>query len=87
MGGQVRYVDSRHAYFEHSLTIADYILPAYTLVDLQAGVRRGPYEVTAFARNLSNERAQQGALNVGIPFVSIERPHAPVGISFSGAHW
>jgi iron complex outermembrane receptor protein len=85
VGGQVRYVDSRHTYFEHAVSIADYVLPAYTLVDLQAGVRRGPYEVTAFARNLSNERAQQGAFNVGVPFVSIERPRT-IGMSFS-AHW
>jgi outer membrane receptor protein involved in Fe transport len=38
-------------------------LPSYTLVSLRAGVINGPWSVTAFARNLTNRRAQVSAIN------------------------
>jgi iron complex outermembrane receptor protein len=85
VGGQVRYVDERHYTYAHSAFIADYIMPAYTLVDVQAGVRHGPYEVTVFARNLGNERAQLGDYSLGANFLVVQRP-LTIGASF-GAHF
>ena len=38
-------------------------LNSYTLVGLRLGLINGPWSVTAFARNLTNERAQVSAIN------------------------
>jgi iron complex outermembrane receptor protein len=38
-------------------------LSSYTLVGLRVGVIEGPWSVTAFARNLTNKRAQISAIN------------------------
>jgi iron complex outermembrane receptor protein len=38
-------------------------LASYTLVNLRAGVINGPWSVTAFARNLTNKRAEVSAIN------------------------
>jgi iron complex outermembrane recepter protein len=38
-------------------------LPSYVLVGLRAGVINGPWSITAFARNLTNRRAEVSAIN------------------------
>jgi outer membrane receptor protein involved in Fe transport len=38
-------------------------LAPYTLVGLRAGVIKGPWSVTAFARNLTDKRAEVSAIN------------------------
>jgi iron complex outermembrane recepter protein len=38
-------------------------LSSYTLINLRAGLINGPWSVTAFARNLTNKRAQVSAIN------------------------
>jgi outer membrane receptor protein involved in Fe transport len=38
-------------------------LSEYTLVNLRLGVIKGPWSVTAFARNLTDKRAQVSAIN------------------------
>jgi iron complex outermembrane receptor protein len=45
-------------------------LDSYTLVGLRAGLIKGPWSITAFARNLNNERAQVSAIN------TTQDPHA-----------
>jgi iron complex outermembrane receptor protein len=45
-------------------------LNSYTLVGLRLGVIKGPWSVTAFARNLTDERAQVSAIN------TTQDPHA-----------
>jgi iron complex outermembrane recepter protein len=40
-------------------------LPSYVLVGLRAGVINGPWSITAFARNLTNKRAEVSAINSG----------------------
>ena len=45
-------------------------LASYTLLNLRAGVINGPWSVTAFARNLTDKRAQVSAIN------SSQDPHA-----------
>ena len=38
-------------------------LASYTLVNLRLGLINGPWSVTAFARNLTDKRAQVSAIN------------------------
>jgi iron complex outermembrane recepter protein len=57
----VTYRDSVNSYFaSNSFNIP---LAPYTLVGLRMGVIEGPWSVTAFARNLTNKRAQVSAIN------------------------
>jgi outer membrane receptor protein involved in Fe transport len=74
VGAIARYVDVRNTAFEHSTTTLNAKLPPYTIVDLRAGVRKGPYEVTVFARNLGDDRAVLGGINDGETALSIARP-------------
>jgi iron complex outermembrane receptor protein len=57
----VTYRDAVNSYFaSNSFNIP---LAPYTLVGLRMGVIEGPWSVTAFARNLTNKRAQVSAIN------------------------
>jgi iron complex outermembrane receptor protein len=57
----VTYRDAENSYFaSNSFNIP---LAPYTLVGLRMGVINGPWSVTAFARNLTNKRAQVSAIN------------------------
>jgi iron complex outermembrane recepter protein len=57
----VTYRDAVDSYFSsNSFNIP---LAPYTLVGLRMGVIEGPWSVTAFARNLTNKRAQLSAIN------------------------
>jgi iron complex outermembrane recepter protein len=56
----VTYRDGEDSYFSsNSFNIP---LDPYTLVGLRLGVIQGPWSVTAFARNLTNKRAQVSAI-------------------------
>jgi iron complex outermembrane recepter protein len=65
----ITYRDAINAYFARN-TMFNMKLPPYTLVGLRAGVIKGPWSVTAFARNLTDKRAQVSAIN------SIQDPSA-----------
>ncbi len=57
----VTYRDGVDSYFSSNrFNIA---LAPYTLVGLQMGVTNGPWSITAFARNLTDKRAQVSAIN------------------------
>jgi len=57
----ITYRDSVDAYFaSNPFNIR---LDSYTLVGLRAGLINGPWSVTAFARNLTDKRAQVSAIN------------------------
>jgi iron complex outermembrane receptor protein len=57
----VTYRDAESSYFtSNSFNIP---LAPYTLVGLRVGVVQGPWSVTAFARNLTDKRAQVSAIN------------------------
>ncbi|MDB6091546.1 MAG: TonB-dependent receptor [Gammaproteobacteria bacterium] len=57
----VTYRDAVNAYFaSNPFNIP---LAPYTLVNLRAGVSAGPWRVMAFARNLTDKRAQVSAIN------------------------
>ena len=57
----VTYRDAEDSYF--SSNSFNLPLAPYTLVGLRAGVIQGPWTATAFARNLTNKRAQVSAIN------------------------
>jgi outer membrane receptor protein involved in Fe transport len=63
----VRYVGERNSGFEGSASLPNYRLPDYTLVDLRAGGRAGPVQVTLFVRNLLDKRAQLGRRDELLP--------------------
>jgi iron complex outermembrane recepter protein len=56
------YRDAVSAYFA-SNTNFNLPLAPYTLLNLRLGVINGPWSVTAFARNLTNKRAEVSAIN------------------------
>ena len=58
----VTYRDAVNAYFA-SNTQFNIDLAPYTLLNLRLGVINGPWSVTAFARNLTDKRAQVSAIN------------------------
>ena len=61
VGTDVTYRDAENAYF--SSNPFNIPLASYTLVGLRIGVIQGPWSVTAFARNLTDKRAQVSAIN------------------------
>ncbi|MGH7012122.1 MAG: TonB-dependent receptor domain-containing protein, partial [Caulobacteraceae bacterium] len=54
VGGRVSYVGRRFSDF--STTAPQTALSGYTTVSLRAGLRRGPFEVELFAKNLGDVR-------------------------------
>ena len=68
LGTIVTYRGSIDSYF--SSNAFNVPLSSYTLWDLRAGLINGPWTVMAFARNVTNERAQVSAIN------SSQDPHA-----------
>lgn len=62
LAADVTYRDAINAYFVHNVKY-NMKLPPYALVGLRAGVIKGPWSVTAFARNLTDKRAQVSAIN------------------------
>lgn len=57
----VTYRDAENSYFaSNSFNLP---LAPYTLVGLRVGAIKGPWSVTAFARNLTDKRAQVSAIN------------------------
>ena len=63
VAGDVTYRGSVNAYFASNHAISIIPLDSYTLLNLRAGVINGPWSVTAFARNLTDKRAQVSAIN------------------------
>jgi outer membrane receptor protein involved in Fe transport len=62
LAADVTYRDAINAYFVRNTTF-NMKLPPYALVGLRAGVIKGPWSVTAFARNLTDKRAEVSAIN------------------------
>jgi outer membrane receptor protein involved in Fe transport len=74
-GATYRYDGSRHSGFESSLEIPDYVLPSYSLLDLRAGLESDRIDLTLYADNITNDRAELGATTAfGPTEITIERP-------------
>jgi outer membrane receptor protein involved in Fe transport len=62
LAGEVTYRGAMNAYFA-SNTSFNIPLDSFALLNLRAGVINGPWSVMAFARNLTDKRAQVSAIN------------------------
>ena len=62
IASDVTYRDAENSYFNSNTTFNIPLAP-YTLVNLRLGVINGPWSVTAFARNLTDKRAEVSAIN------------------------
>ena len=63
VGANYRHVGQRNANFESNTS--HYKLPAYDMVDLQAGIEFKPLRLSLYLRNAFNEAAQLGATTAG----------------------
>jgi iron complex outermembrane receptor protein len=83
VGGDARYNGARDATPRHNVVyLPNYHLPSYVLGDLRAGLRYAHYELTLFARNVGNARAQIGETSNGSAFVILQRPRT-IGASLA----
>ncbi|HTD07046.1 TonB-dependent receptor, partial [Undibacterium sp.] len=62
LGANAHYVGERNSGFESSAAAPNFKMPAYTLVDVQAGIDFRHFSVEGYIRNLANRR---GILNAG----------------------
>ncbi|HEY1706941.1 MAG TPA: TonB-dependent receptor [Rhizomicrobium sp.] len=76
------YAGERNIGFASSLIYKQYTLPDYAVLNLRAGVKHDDWEMAAFVRNLTDERAQLGASTLSDTMVAVARPRT-VGISLS----
>jgi iron complex outermembrane receptor protein len=56
VGVSARYTGKRDAGYRGSTALPSIVMPAYTLVDLQAGIDFKRFSVSAYVRNLTNRR-------------------------------
>ena len=74
--GDVRYVGARDTVFAHTVIYVPLRLADYTVADFRVGARNGPVELTAFVRNLGDERDQIGGYTTGGTDVIVGRPRS-----------
>lgn len=55
-GVNARYIGERYAGFPGSATLPNFIMPAYTVLGLQAGIDFERFKLSAYVRNLANTR-------------------------------
>lgn len=61
MGTTVRHVAERNASFDRSAGMPQYELPAYTSIDVRAGITMGATRVKLYCKNIGDERGQLSA--------------------------
>jgi iron complex outermembrane recepter protein len=74
-----RYLGARNTGFVGSVNPANYVLPAYSLIGIQAGVDVRVASISLYVRNLANTHGQRSAVTGYVPFgqpvqVSLEQP-------------
>ena len=69
MAADISYRDAENAYFSSNATFNIPLAP-YTIANVRLGAIYGPWSVTAFARNVTDKRAEVSAIN------SSQDPHA-----------
>jgi iron complex outermembrane recepter protein len=81
IGASINHVGERHATFDNSPQLVQYVLPEYTNVDVRGGVTLRNVDLQLFVRNLTDERAVFSAINwrgTGMPAFSQPRT---IGVS------
>lgn len=88
-GLAARHVSKRHSSYPGSVFVPDYVLPAYTVVNLNAGMQFKSVSIEAYVRNVFNEAGQTSAASGYTPLggpvhVTLEEPRtAGVNVRFS----
>ncbi|MET0208516.1 MAG: TonB-dependent receptor, partial [Burkholderiaceae bacterium] len=78
-GLSFRHVGKRDAGIEGSTQLISYRMPAYSLTDLTAGIEVGRFNLSIYARNVFDKRAQLSAYTAFLPLggnalVSVAQP-------------
>lgn len=72
--GEARFVGSRNSSPQSDVAFPNYVLPAYTLLDLHAGLESDRVDVDFYVKNLTDKRAQLAAFTeLGINQITIEQ--------------
>lgn len=88
IGGDIRHVGGRPSDFSSSIDVKRIELPAYTLLDLRAGLDINNVSISVFARNVTDEFAVLSARPVlsfadtGVNHATVQAPRT-VGVSIS----
>jgi outer membrane receptor protein involved in Fe transport len=89
VGGTVRGVGRRDAGFAGSTSLPSYRLPGYALVDVQAGINLGRFDLGLSVRNLFDRRAQMSAqtnfVPLGSPAYVVESRPRTVALSLAAS--
>ncbi|MGV3480471.1 MAG: TonB-dependent receptor [Sphingobium sp.] len=73
--GTARFVGARNSSPRSSLAFPNYVLPAYSLFDVHAGLESDHVDIDLFVRNLTDRRAQLAAFTqLGINQVTVQQP-------------
>ena len=67
VGANFRHIGQRNSGFEGSTSARNYSLPAYDMVDLQAGIDFKPLRLSLYLRNALDKAAQVSASTAAVP--------------------
>jgi outer membrane receptor protein involved in Fe transport len=83
VGGNYRYVGDRTTSFAANVVLPEYLLDAYSQLDLNAGVDNGRYRLVAFVRNVTDARGfLSSSFYDGVANLALIRPRQ-VGVRLS----
>lgn len=84
LGVTVRHVGERDAGYPGSAMLPSFKMPAYSSLDLQAGIELGRFSLAAYVRNLTDQRGLLSATHLtgNLEQVTVTQPRS-VGVSLS----
>lgn len=86
VGGTVTYTASTGGQFNNPTPLAgqpDILLPKYTLLDLRAGVSKGPWGIQIWGRNITDKYCWTGSYHAGDALIRFAGMPATYGATFS----
>ncbi len=73
--GTARFTGARNSSPQSSLGFPNYVLPAYSLFDLHAGLESDRIDIDLFVKNITDKRAQLAAFTqLGINQITVQQP-------------
>jgi len=73
--GAARFAGKRNSSPQSSLGFPNYVLPAYTLFDLHAGLESDRVDIDLFVKNITDKRAQLAAFTqLGVNQITVQQP-------------